>query len=87
MRMLGKQTSARKKKTSAGLKITFVDLTYPGQRPELPSPSRHFLLLEAIEIYKTMLQQARNNIQRAVIGKGPFQLVQEFSHIESSEQQ
>ena len=27
-----------------GLKITFVDMTYPGQRPELPSVSRHFLL-------------------------------------------
>ena len=38
MRTLGKQTSA-------GLKITFVDMTYPGQHPELPSLSRHFLLL------------------------------------------
>ena len=31
--------------TSARLKITFVDKTYTGQRPELPSLSRHFLLL------------------------------------------
>ena len=38
MRTLGKQTSA-------GLKITFVDMTYPGQHPELPSLSRHFFLV------------------------------------------
>ena len=43
--------------------------------------------VEAIEIYQTMLQEARNNIQRAVIGKGPFQLAQEFSHLDCSEQQ
>ena len=40
---LGRQTSARTK-TSARLKITFVDITYPGQRPEPPSLSPHFLL-------------------------------------------
>ena len=34
-----------------------------------------------------MLQEARNNIQRAVIGKGPLQFVPEFSHLECSEQQ
>ena len=34
---LGRQTSAR-------LIITFVDMTYPGQRPEPPSLSSHFLL-------------------------------------------
>ena len=27
----------QKNETSAGLKIIFVDMTYPGQRPELPS--------------------------------------------------
>ena len=43
--------------------------------------------MEAIEIYKTMLQEARNNIKRAVIGKGPFQLAPEFSHLECSDQQ
>ena len=43
--------------------------------------------MEAIEIYKMMLQEARNNIQRAVIGKGPFQLAPEFSHLECSDQQ
>lgn len=43
--------------------------------------------VEAIEIYKTMLQEARNNIKRAVIGKGPFQLAPEFSHLECSDQQ
>ena len=35
----------QKNETSAGLKITFVDMPYPGQRPELPSLSHHFLLL------------------------------------------
>ena len=35
----------QKNETSAGLKMTFVDMTYPDQRPELPSLSRHFLLL------------------------------------------
>ena len=43
--------------------------------------------MEAIEIYKTMLQEAKNNIQRAVIGKGPFQLAPEFSHLQCSDQQ
>ena len=41
---LGRQTSARTK-TSARLKITFVDMTYPGQRTEPPSLSPHFLLV------------------------------------------
>ena len=40
---LGRQTFARTK-TSARLKITFVDMTYPGQRPEPPSLSPHFSL-------------------------------------------
>ena len=35
----------QKNKTTAGFKITFMDVTYPSQRPELPSLSRHFLLL------------------------------------------
>ena len=34
----------QKNETSARLKVTFVNMTYPGQRPELPSLSRHFLL-------------------------------------------
>ena len=41
---LRRQTSARTK-TSSRLKITFVDMTYPGQRPEPPSLSPHFLLI------------------------------------------
>ena len=45
------------------------------------------LLGGVIEIYKTMLQEARSNIQRAVIGKGPFQLAPAFSHLECSDQQ
>ena len=44
---LGRQNSARTK-TSARLKITFVDMTYPGQGPELPSLYPHFLLLSVI---------------------------------------
>ena len=35
--------------SSARLKITFVDMTYPGQRPETPSLSSHFLLIRGIE--------------------------------------
>ena len=40
------QTDLRQKnETLAGLKITFVDMTYPAQRPELPSLSPHFLFM------------------------------------------
>ena len=38
----------QKNQTSARLKITFVDMTYPGQRPEFSSLSRHFLLVPII---------------------------------------
>ena len=34
-----------RRQTSARLKITFVDMIYPGQRPEPPSLSPHFLLV------------------------------------------
>ena len=40
---LRRQTYARTN-TSGRLKITFVDMTYPGQCPEPPSLSPHFLL-------------------------------------------
>ena len=43
MRTSQKTDFRRKNETSARLKITFVDMTYPGQRPELPSLSHHFL--------------------------------------------
>ena len=43
--------------------------------------------VEAIKTYKTTLQEARNNTQRAVIGKGSFQLAPEFSYLECTEQQ
>ena len=33
---------------SARLKITFADMTYPGQRPQYPSLSPHFLLILCI---------------------------------------
>ena len=43
--LTSRKTDLRQKnETSARLKITFVDMTFPGQRPELPSLSRHFLL-------------------------------------------
>ena len=45
MRTSRKTDFRQKNETSAGLKITFVDMTYPNQRPELPSLSHHFLLL------------------------------------------
>ena len=47
-----KRDLRQKNETSAGLKITFVDMTYPGQRPELPSQSHHFLLVQADVIIK-----------------------------------
>ena len=36
----------QKNKSSAGLKITFVDMTYPSQCPELPSLSDHYTSLD-----------------------------------------
>ena len=45
MRTSRKTDFCQKNETFAGLKINFVDLTYPGQRPELPSLSHHFLLM------------------------------------------
>ena len=40
-------------KTACGrLKISFVDMTYPGQRPEPPSLSPHFLLVTLIAMTK-----------------------------------
>ena len=39
----------QKNETSACQKTTSVDMTYPGQRPEFPSLSRHFLLSHVIE--------------------------------------
>ena len=46
MRNSRKTDFRQKNETSAGLKITFVVMTYPGQRPELPSLSHHFLLVQ-----------------------------------------
>ena len=39
-----RKTDFTRTKTSARLKITFVDMTYPDQRPEPQSLSPHFLL-------------------------------------------
>ena len=44
MRTSRKTDFRQKNESSARLKITFVEMIYPGQRPELPSLSRHFLL-------------------------------------------
>ena len=46
MRKSRKTDFRQKNETSTRLKITFVDMTYPGQRPELPSLSHHFLLVK-----------------------------------------
>ena len=55
------------KQTSAGLKITFVDMTYPGQRPELPSLSHHFLLFTRVQI-----NQKRDKILSKIVSSLPF---------------
>ena len=55
MRKSRKTDFRQKKQTSARLKITFVDMTYPGQRPELPSLSRHFLLVVPFSGLKAVL--------------------------------
>ena len=44
MRTSRKTDFRQKNESSTRLKITFVDMIYPGQRPELPALSRHFLL-------------------------------------------
>ena len=49
MQMSRKTDLRQKNEASAGLKITFVDMTYPDQRPELPSLSRHFLLVGGLD--------------------------------------
>ena len=49
MRTSRKNRLPPENETSARLKITFLDMAYPGQRPELPSLSRHFLNLDIIE--------------------------------------
>lgn len=41
--------------------------------------------VEAIESYKRMVQECRNNIQRAFIGQGPFKLASEWETLEVSE--
>ena len=48
MRTSRKTDFHQKNETSAGLKITLVDMTYPGQRPELSSLYHHFLLVNDI---------------------------------------
>ena len=51
MRKSRKTDFRQKNETSARLKITFVDMTYPGQRPELPSLSHHFLLIHTCKMH------------------------------------
>ena len=41
--------------------------------------------LEAIQTYQAMLHETRNNLQRAIIGRGPFQLAPDFAHLECEE--
>ena len=51
MRTSRKTDFRQKNETSAGLKITFVNMTYPSQRAELPSLCRHFLLQTALPLF------------------------------------
>ena len=45
--------------TSASLKITLMESTYPGQRPQSPSLSPHFLLLSVtISWYKAIINRS-----------------------------
>ena len=48
MRTSWKTDFRQENETSDGLKTTFVDMTYPDQRPELPSLSHHFHLVSNI---------------------------------------
>ena len=41
--------------------------------------------VEAISSYKRMVEECRNNIQRAFIAQGPFRLAPEWKHLEISE--
>ena len=47
------------RQTFACLKITFVDMTYPGQRPEPPSLSPHFLLFTIKMTFNNYSPKAR----------------------------
>jgi len=61
---LGRQISARTK-TSARLKITFVDMTYSGQRPEPPTLSTRFLLANSISMsheHRNRWKQGKTNL-------------------------
>ena len=77
-RRLGRQTSARTK-TSARLKITFVDITYPGQRPEPPSLSPHFLLV-CMYIYIFVDQFRTSGVIRRFITTTFFRMAKGWPH-------
>ena len=57
----------QKNETSARLKITFVDMTYPGQRPELLSLSRHFLLMYIIRVVLANLRRRPLKLGRLIV--------------------
>ena len=61
MQMSRKTDFRKKNETSAGLKITFVDMTYPGQRPELPSLSHRFLLFTLVGYEKWQKISAKSS--------------------------
>lgn len=48
-------------------------------------PPKSCTWVEAIQSYKRMVQECRNNIQRAFIGQGPFKLAPEWKSLEVSE--
>ena len=48
-------------------------------------PEKSCTWVEGIQSYKRMVQECRNNIQRAFIGQGPFKLASEWKHLEVNE--
>ena len=48
-------------------------------------PKKLCTWVEAISSYKRMVEECRNNIQRAFIAQGPFRLAPEWKHLEISD--
>ena len=66
-RRTSRKTDFRQKnETSAGLKITFVNITYPGQRPELPSLSCCFLLVPLNDAENAKTMNSKNFVALAL---------------------
>ena len=59
MRASRKTDFRQKNEACSRLKISFVDLIYPRQRPEPPSLSRHFLLVHGLTTSVLKVTQTR----------------------------